>query len=127
VGTTSPVKAFLAPIFLAAVLVTTAQAATPLGTLKVTYWPQGLEGTRSVWTLRCGPVGGTHPLRRPACAVLRKHPADLRPATRACTLLPTRTSARATITGTWAGRHVNRGYRIGCPGWADLSVVLTAK
>ena len=126
-GTTSALKAFLAPIFLAVVLAAAAQAATPQGTLRVTYWPRGLAGTKSVWTLRCGPVGGTHPLRRLACAVLRKHPADLGPATRACTLMPTRTSALATIAGTWAGRRVNRGYRIGCPGWADLRIVLTAK
>lgn len=125
-GTTA-LRTFLAPVVVAVVLATAAQAATPQGTLKVSYWAQGLEGPKSVWTLRCGPVGGTHPMRRLACAALRKHPADLRPATRACTLMPTRTSARATITGTWAGRRVNRGYRIGCPGWADLRVVLTAK
>ena len=123
---TTALRTFPALVILTVALATAAQAATPRATLKVTYWPHGLAGTKNVWTLRCGPVGGTHPLRRLACAVLRDHPADLRPATRACTLMPTRTSAQATITGTWAGRHVNRGYHIGCPGWADLRVVLTA-
>jgi hypothetical protein len=107
--------------------VTSALAATPAASLKVTYWPHGRSAAATNWTLRCGPPAGTHPARRLACAALAKHPADLRPATRACTLMPTRTSAQARITGTWASRLVARSYRIGCPGWADLRIVLTGK
>jgi hypothetical protein len=42
-------------------------------------------------------------------------------------ILSTPTAARATISGTWARRRVNRSYRIGCPGWSDLRIVLTGK
>ena len=117
-------RLLILPAVLAA-LVATAQAATPKTSLKVTYWPHGRSEAAKTWTLGCGPASGTHPARRLACAALAKHPADLRPATKACTLMPTRTSPQARITGMWAGRHVDRSYRIGCPSWADLRVVLT--
>jgi Subtilisin inhibitor-like len=112
---------------LAAALATAAEAATPKAVLKVIYWPHGSAGTPITWTLRCGPIGGSHPARRLACGALAKHPGELRPATRACTLMPTATSARAAIKGTWTGTRVNRSYRIGCPGWSDLHLVLTGK
>jgi len=41
--------------------------------------------------------------------------------------MPTVGSPQARIRGTWAGRLVDRSYRIGCPGWADLRVALTGK
>jgi Subtilisin inhibitor-like len=104
-----------------------AQASTPKANLKVTYWPYGRAQAATVWTLRCNPAGGTHPARTASCAALAKHAADLNPATRACTLMPTTTSAQAHIVGTWAGRHVDRTYRIGCPGWTDLRLVLTGR
>jgi hypothetical protein len=115
------------PLALVLGLAATAHAATPRASLKVTYWPEGLSGTSTTWTLRCGPAAGTHPAPRLACRTLAAHAAELRPATRACTLMPTRTSARALVKGTWAGRRVDRMYRIGCPGWRDLRLVLTGK
>ena len=115
----------LVPLTVAAAA--TAHAAIAPAALKVTYWPHGRGAAASVWTLRCDPTGGTHPTRRLACAALGRHATDLRPATRACTLMPTLTSAQARITGTWGGRRVNRTYRFGCPGWEDLRVVLTGR
>jgi hypothetical protein len=41
--------------------------------------------------------------------------------------MPTQTSPQARITGMWGGRKVDRTYRIGCPGWLDLRVVLTGR
>ena len=105
----------------------TAAAQSTSRSLKITYWPHGRSAAATAWRLKCDPPGGTHPARRLACAALARHPADLRPATRACTLMPTATSPQARITGTWAGRRVDRSYRIGCPGWTDLRVVLTGR
>jgi hypothetical protein len=120
-------RRFLALAPLTLTLVTTANAASAPANLKVTYWPHGRTAAATVWTLRCGPPAGTHPARRLACVALARHPADLRPGTRACTLMPTTTSAQGRITGTWDGRRVDRWYRIGCPGWTDLRVVLTGR
>jgi len=114
----------LAVVLTAAV---TAHAAAPKASLKVTYWADGLLGQKTTWTLRCGPAAGTHPAPRLACRTLSAHAVELGPATRPCTLMPRITSARATVKGTWAGRRVDRTYRIGCPGWRDLRVVLTGK
>ena len=96
----------LVVVALLLVTVAAAQAAIPKASLKVMYWPHGRSAPPEVWTLRCSPLAGTHPARRLACGALAKHPADLR---------------------TWAGLSVDRGYRIGCPGWADLRTVLTGK
>ena len=115
----------LVPLALA--IVATAYAAPVPATLKVTYWPHGRAATATVWKLHCDPPGGTHPARRLACAALARHPVDLRPATRPCTLMPTATSPQARITGTRGGRRVDRTYRIGCPGWVDLRIVLTGR
>jgi hypothetical protein len=115
----------LVPLALA--ILATAHAAPAPASLKITYWPHGRSAAATAWRLKCDPPGGTHPARRLACAALARHPADLRPATRACTLMPTATSPQAQITGTWAGRRVDRSYRIGCPGWTDLRVVLTGR
>jgi len=104
-----------------------ALAAGSKSTLRITYWPHGRSQSATIWTLGCGPAAGTHPARIRTCAQLKAHPADLRPATRACTIMPTRTSPQAAIQGTWAGRPVNRSYRIGCPGWSDLRLVLTGR
>ena len=104
-----------------------ALAASSKTALKVTYWPHGRSQPSTTWSLRCVPAAGTHPAAIRSCAQLRAHPVDLKPATRACTLMPTRTSAQAAIQGTWAGRTVNRSYRIGCPGWNDLRLVLTGR
>jgi Subtilisin inhibitor-like len=40
------------------------QAATEL---IVVVWPQGEDGPKKTWTLRCGPTGGTLPNRAAAC------------------------------------------------------------
>lgn len=126
-GATARRLSFLLAAVVSAAAVSLAAAAAQRASLKITYWAHGSASAPVVWTLRCGPAGGTHPARRAACAALAAHPSDLRPATRACPILSTRTSARATISGAWRGTRVKRGYRIGCPGWADLRVVLTGK
>ena len=123
----TPLQRVLALVPLTLVAVATAHATTVPAALKVTYWPHGRAAAATVWKLKCNPTGGTHPARRLACDTLARHPADLRPATRACTLMPTARSAQARITGKWGGRRVDRSYRIGCPGWADLRVVLTGR
>jgi hypothetical protein len=123
----SPIRRILTLVPLAFTIAAAASAASVPATLKVAYWPHGRGAVPTVWRLKCDPLGGTHPARRLACAALTRHPADLRPASRACTLMPTLTSAQARITGTWDGRRVDRTYRIGCPGWADLRVVLTGR
>jgi hypothetical protein len=114
---------------LALVLVPTAtvQAAAPKASLKVTYWADGPSGAAKTWTLRCSPAAGTHPAPQLSCRTLAAHAAELVSATRACTIMPTLKSARATIKGTWGSRRVSRTYRIGCPGWRDLRLVLTGK
>ena len=117
----------LALVVLALVSSGAVLAASPKGSLKVTYWPHGPSAAWKTWTLRCNPVSGTHPLRRLACSTLRKHASELLPATRPCVLHPTATSPLAVVKGTWAGRKVDRAYRTGCPGWKDLHVVLTGK
>jgi len=108
-------------------MATAGAGASARASLKIKYWPHGSGSPATTWTLKCGPAGGTHPARRAACGALASHPADLGPATRACTILSTPTAARATVSGTWAGRRVDRTYRIGCPGWSDLRIVLTGK
>ena len=35
--------------------------------LHITVWPQGADGPKRAWTLRCAPVGGTLPHRATAC------------------------------------------------------------
>jgi len=108
-------------------ILVTAQAAASTASLKIIYWPHGRVAAAITWTLHCGPPAGTHPARRLACAALAAHPVDLRPATRACTLMQTYGSPQARVAGTWRGRRVDRSYRIGCPGWSDLRVALTGK
>jgi hypothetical protein len=118
-------RAVLAIPIVALVVVACAQAATPTGSLKVTYWPHGRSQAATHWTLRCGPAGGTHPAAARSCAQAKAHAVDLGPATKPCTIMQTRYSAQALVTGTWAGRRVDRAYRIGCPGWSALRLVLT--
>jgi hypothetical protein len=43
--------------------------------LRITIWPDGLDGASHSWTLRCGPVGGTLPNAAAACRKLAP-PAD---------------------------------------------------
>jgi hypothetical protein len=98
---------------------------TPKASLKVTYWPHGRGAAAIVWTLQCGPAAGTHPMPRRTCTTLHDHVALLGPALTACTLLARRDAPTAQLTGTYAGRKIDRSFRIGCPGWTDLRIVLT--
>jgi hypothetical protein len=97
----------------------------PKASLKVTYWPHGRTAAATVWTLGCAPATGTHPFRGRTCLALKAHAVELGPATKACTFLARAGAPEAQITGTWAGKVVDRGYRVGCPGWTELKLVLT--
>lgn len=110
---------------LAVALVSLAATAGPKASLKVTYWPHGRTAAATVWTLRCAPAAGSHPLRGRSCLELQAHSADLGPATKACNILARVGAPEARITGTWAGKAVDRAYRAGCQGWTELKLVLT--
>lgn len=110
---------------LLAVALVTLAASTPKASLRVTYWPHGAGAAPVTWTLKCTPLGGTHPLRARSCAILKLNAALLGPATKPCTILSRRDAPTATVTGTYAGRTVLRSYRAGCPGWDELRLVLT--
>ena len=99
--------------------------AGPTTSLKVTYWPHGRTETATVWTLKCAPARGTHPLLGRSCLQLKANADALGAATKPCTILARAGSPVARITGTWGGKTVDRSYRIGCPGWSDLHLVLT--
>jgi hypothetical protein len=46
-------------------------AADATTSLNIAFWPEGREdGTAKRWTLRCGPVGGTHTRKAAACSRL---------------------------------------------------------
>jgi Subtilisin inhibitor-like len=75
--------------------------------LRVTVWPQGPDGERVEWTLRCNPVGGTLPRRVAACRRLAslERPFAAIATDAVCTMIyggP----ARARVTGTYRGRRV---------------------
>jgi hypothetical protein len=109
-------------------LVTASAAAAATSTmLTITYWPHGRERAATMWTLGCDPTAGTHPKPALSCTTLRAHASELGPATKACTLMSPRYAALARIVGTWHGKHVDRMYRVGCPGWNDLRPVLTGR
>jgi hypothetical protein len=93
--------------------------------LKVTYWPHGRSAAAVTWTLGCAPARGTHPARGRACIALRAHPLELAPATKPCTIMAPVGAPEADVIGTLDGKKVDRSYRIGCPGWNDLRVLLT--
>ena len=76
--------------------------------LTITYWPEGREtGTPQKWTLRCGPLGGTHPSRRAACARLAKLQRAFAPVPRdvACTQIYGGPD-EALVTGVHKGRRI---------------------
>lgn len=95
---------------LAALVVGCADAgsATSRTSLTVTFWPQGREeGASKRWTLRCNPVGGTHPKAQRACARLASLAEPFAPVPRdaVCTQIfggP----QEALVTGTHRGRSV---------------------
>ena len=47
--------------------------------LRITLWPDGLDGASHAWTLRCGPVGGTLPDAAAACLTLARLDAPFAP------------------------------------------------
>jgi hypothetical protein len=49
---------------------------SPSANLTVTVWPQGRDHASRIWTLRCGPAGGTLPRRAAACRRLNAFAGD---------------------------------------------------
>ena len=84
-------------------------AAEPSARLTITAWPQGRgESAGRQWTLRCGPVGGTHPQRAKACARLSAlaNPFAPVPKDMACTEIYGGPQ-EALVTGTLRGRKIS--------------------
>jgi hypothetical protein len=75
------------------------------------------------WTLRCDPVGGTHPDAAKACRVLLHAKYPFAPPPRGA-MCPMNAGERtATVKGTWFGRPVDAIFiQHGCgfPGWAKI-------
>jgi hypothetical protein len=98
-------------LLLVAAFVLLAAAAAPAQSsstsLQITVWPEGPDGQRKAWTLRCDPVGGSLPRRVEACRRLAglTRPFARIPADAVCTMIyggP----ARARVTGTHRGRRI---------------------
>jgi len=68
-------------------------------------WGSGLSDT---WTLRCDPVGGTHPNRSRACALLNglTAPFSAAPTGMACSMIYSGPE-RARVVGQWQGKPVD--------------------
>jgi Subtilisin inhibitor-like len=47
--------------------------------LHISVWPNGPDGARRAWTLRCAPTGGTLPHRAAACRRLARMSRPFRP------------------------------------------------
>ncbi len=100
--------------------------------LTIAYWPQGRDaGAVQKWTLRCAPLGGTHPSRRAACAKLARLQRPFLPvrADMACTQIyggP----GEALVTGIHRGKRVWARFsqRDGCQiaRWTAHSPILPA-
>ena len=75
--------------------------------IEVTSYP-GAKPQR--WTLRCDPVGGTHPDPRTACRVLEHAKNPFAPARPSMMCPPPPSSPTATIKGTWFGHPVDATY-----------------
>jgi len=81
---------------------------SPTADLRIALWPQGQQGPRLVWTLRCVPAGGTLPNAVAACAKLSRfstNPFAPVPQDSACTLIYSGPQ-EALVTGTFRGRRV---------------------
>jgi hypothetical protein len=98
-------------MLLVAAFVLLAAAAAPAKSastsLQITVWPDGLDGQRKTWTLRCNPVGGTLPRRADGCRRLLslQQPFVGIPADAVCTMIyggP----AKARVTGSHKGRRI---------------------
>lgn len=87
-----------------------AAAERPWANLTITVWPQGGDASVGMkrWTLRCGPLGGTHPNRARACNRLSTLTNPFRPVPQdaLCTQIYGGPE-EALVTGTLRGRQVN--------------------
>lgn len=85
-------------------------------------------GTRRVWTLRCDPAGGDHPLAAAACNELAAHPRALLGSGRGqirC-MLVIANGPTVDVTGTVDGKAVRFSPSSACdPAWRELRVLLT--
>jgi hypothetical protein len=84
-------------------------AATGQNELSVTIsWRPGVQES---WTLRCDPVGGTHPNRARACAFLESltDPFARKPTGMACTMIYSGPE-QAQVVGRWHGRPVRTAF-----------------
>jgi hypothetical protein len=108
-----------------------AGTSTPSTDLRVSFFPEGrsAEATRTLWTLRCEPTGGTLPKRAAACQKLdaMKNPFAPLPKDLQCTDIfggP----EQALIAGTHNGRRVwvVLGQRNGCEiaRWKKLAFLM---
>jgi hypothetical protein len=91
--------------------------ATAVTSLTIMIWPQGMDGPRDRWTLRCGPAGGTHPTPIAACRRLNSLEQPFRPVPRdaVCTQIYGGPDV-AIVAGTFRGRRVWAQFRLrnGC-------------
>ena len=85
--------------------------------LHITVWPNGADGAKRMWTLRCAPVGGTLPHRVTACRRLATMTRPFRPVPRdaVCTQIYGGPQT-ALVTGRLDGRRVRASFnrRDGC-------------
>jgi hypothetical protein len=93
-----------------------AESASPAATdLKITVWPDGREeGNAKVFTLRCGPAGGTLPRAATACGRLIKLPRPFGPVSRDAVCTEQYGGPQlARVTGKYRGQSV----------WATFSAI----
>lgn len=86
----------------------TGAAAAATGPSELTVTIQWGPGAKDTWSLRCDPVGGTHPNRVRACAFLDSlaRPFSALPTGMACTMIYSGPE-RAHVVGQWRGRKVD--------------------
>ena len=105
-----------------------AAARRPAASLTIVYRANGSSSHQRVWTLACGPPGGTHPRPASACRELAAHAGLLRPTSGACPLLLRRGAPQSLVRGRVGTRHVDRLVRPGCDAaWTALPVLLTGR
>jgi hypothetical protein len=97
--------------------------------LQVAYTAQRRDpGGKQVWTLRCDPTGGSHPLAAVACSELAAHPQLLLGSGRGqirC-MLVIANGPTVAVTGTVEGKRVRYSPSSACdPAWNELRVLLT--
>ena len=96
--------------------------------LRIRVWPDGTGGRSKLWTLRCGPVGGTLPRPARACRVLASIRAPFAPvpSDAVCSEIYGGPQV-ALVTGTFRGRRVWTWFRRrnGCETarWARVQVL----